>query len=57
MSKEDLIIALLKSNQSHTELRKSEDNNMEIQETKKSLTNIEIIFQEKKYIILGEIFI
>ena len=34
-SKEDLLIALLKSNQSHTELRKSEDNNVEIGETKK----------------------
>ena len=35
MSKEDLLIALLKSNKSHTELRsKSEDNNEEIQETK-----------------------
>ena len=29
-SKEDLLIALLKSNQSHTELRRSEDNNAEI---------------------------
>ena len=35
MSKEDLLIALLKSNQSHIELRKSEDNNTEIKETKK----------------------
>ena len=35
MSKEDLLIALLKSNKSHTELRKSEDNNTEIGETKK----------------------
>ena len=35
MSKEDLWIALLKSNQSHTELQKSEDNNTEIGETKK----------------------
>ena len=47
-SKEDLLIALLKSNKSHTELRRSEDNNEEIQETKKSLTNLEIIFQNKK---------
>ena len=29
-SKEELLIALLKSNQSHTELRKCEDNNAEI---------------------------
>ena len=35
MSKEDLLIALLKSNQSHKELRKSEDNNTEIGKTKK----------------------
>ena len=34
MSKEDLLIALLKSNQSHTKLRKSKDNNTEIVETK-----------------------
>ena len=30
MSREDLLTALLKSNQSHAELRKSEDNNVEI---------------------------
>ena len=35
MSKENLLIALLKSNKSHAELRKSEDNNTEIGETKK----------------------
>ena len=35
MSKKDLLIALLKSNQSHTELRKSERNNTKIEETKK----------------------
>ena len=42
MSKEDLLIALLKSNKSHAELRKSEYNNEEIGETKKlfnELTN------------------
>ena len=48
MSKEDFLIALLKSNQSHTELRKSKDNNMEIEEIKKSLMNLDIIFQKKK---------
>ena len=48
MSKEDLLIALLKSNQTHTELRKSKDNNTEIGETKNFLTNLEIIFQKKK---------
>ena len=35
MSKEDLLIALFKSNKSHTELRRSEDNNnTEIEQTK-----------------------
>ena len=42
MSKEDFLIAFLKSNQSHTELRKSKDNNMEIEKTKK-------IFNELRY--------
>ena len=32
MPKEDILIALLKSNKSHTELLKSENNNMEIEE-------------------------
>ena len=35
MSKEGLLIALLKSKQSHTELYKSKSNNAEIEETKK----------------------
>ena len=35
MLREDFLIALLKSNPSHTELRKSEDNNTEIGETKR----------------------
>ena len=35
MSKEDLLIALLKSNQSHVELRRSEGNNAEIKEIKR----------------------
>ena len=36
MSKEDLLIALIKSNENYTELLKSEDNsNTEIRETKK----------------------
>ena len=37
MSKEDFLIALLKSPKSHTELENSEDNNTEIEETKKNL--------------------
>ena len=48
MLKEDLLIALLKSNQSHTEFQKCKDNNSEIRESKKSLMNLEIIFQKKK---------
>ena len=39
MSREDLLIALLKSKQSHAELRKSKDNNAEIEKTKKILIN------------------
>ena len=35
MSKEDLLIPLLKSEQIHAELRRSTDNNVEIEETKK----------------------
>ena len=34
MSKEELLIAPLKSNQSHAELYKSKSNNAEIEETK-----------------------
>ena len=40
MSKEDLIIALLKSNKSHTELRKSKDNNPELEENKKHFSEL-----------------
>ena len=40
MSKEDLLIALLKSNQSHTELLKIDDSNTEIGETKKLFNNL-----------------
>ena len=49
-SKEDLIIALLKSNQSHTELRKSKVKIIieKKERLKKFLTNLEIIFQKKK---------
>ena len=48
MSKEDLLIALLKSNQSHTELRRSEDNNEEIQETKKIFNELRNNFSKKE---------
>ena len=40
MSKEDLLIALLKSNQSYTELLKINDSNTEIGETKKVFNNL-----------------
>ena len=48
MSKEDLIIALLKSNQSHTEIRKSENDNTEIEETKKIFNKLRNNFSRKK---------
>ena len=37
MSREELLIALLKSKQSHTELYKSKSNNVKIEETKKKI--------------------
>ena len=40
MSREDLLIALLKFNQSHTELLKIDDSNTEIGETKKLFNNL-----------------
>ena len=48
MSKEDLLIALLKSNQSHAEFRRSEDNNTKIGETKKVFNKLRNNFQKKK---------
>ena len=48
MSKEDLLITLLKSNQSHTELRRSEDNNTEIGETKKIFNELGNNFSKKE---------
>ena len=38
--KEDLLIAILKSNQSHAELYKSESNNTEIEDTRKFFDQI-----------------
>ena len=52
MSREDLLIALLKSNQSHTELLKIDDSNTEIGETKKLFNNLRNNFSReeiKKY--------
>ena len=47
-SKEDLLIALLKSNQSHTELLRSEDNNAEIQETQKIFNGLRNNFSKEE---------
>ena len=47
-SKEGLLIALLKSNQSHTELRKGEDNNTEIEETKKIFNELRNNFSKEE---------
>ena len=47
-SKEDLLIALLKSNQSHVELRRSEDNNAEIGKTKKLFNELRNNFSKKE---------
>ena len=48
MSKENLLIALLKSNQSYTELHRGEDNNTEIKETKKIFNELRNNFSKKE---------
>ena len=49
MPKEELLIALLKSNQSHTELRtRSEDNNTEIGETKTVFSELRNNFSKEE---------
>ena len=48
MSREDLLIALLKSNQSHTELLKIDDSNTEIGETKKLFNNLRNNFSREE---------
>ena len=48
MSREELLISLLKSKQSIAELRRSKDNNGEIQETKKFFNELRNRFQKKK---------
>ena len=48
MSKEDLLIALLKSNKSRIELRKNEDNNVEIGETKKPFNELRNNFSKEE---------
>ena len=48
MSREDLLIALLKSNPSHTELLKIDDSNKEIRETKKLFNNLRNNFSREE---------
>ena len=48
MLKQDLLIALLKSNQSHTDIRKSKDNNTEIGETKKRFNKLRNNFSKEE---------
>ena len=48
MSKEELLIALLKSKQSHAELYKSKSNNAEIEETKKIFNELRNTFSKSK---------
>ena len=48
MLREDLLIALLKSNQSHIELLKTDDSNTEIGETKKRFNNLRNNFSREE---------
>ena len=48
MSREKLLIALLKSDQSHAELCKIKDNNAEIEETKKLFNELRNRFSKEK---------
>ena len=48
MSKEDLLIVLLKSNKSHTELLKDKDSNTEIGETKKLVNKLRSNFSREE---------
>ena len=58
MSKEQLLIALLKSNKSHTELLKDNDSNTEIGETKKLFNKLRSNFsREEKNFIKKDVFI
>ena len=56
MSREDLLIALLKSNQNHTELLKIDDSNTEIGETKKLFNNLRNNFSREEIKKLKEKF-
>ena len=46
MSKEDLLIALLKSNKRNTELLNNKSNNIEIRKTKKLFNKLKVKFSE-----------
>ena len=48
MSREELLISLSKSNQSIAELRRSKDNNAEIEETKKIFNELRNRFSKEK---------
>ena len=48
ISREDLLIALLKSNQRHTELLKIDDSNTEIGDTKKLFNNLRNNFSREE---------
>ena len=48
ISREELLISLLKSNQSIAELRRSKDNNAEIEETKKIFNELRNRFSKEK---------
>ena len=48
MSREDLLIALLKSKQSHIKLRRSKDNNAEIEETKNFFNELRKNFSKEE---------
>ena len=48
MLREDLLIALLKSKQSHIKLRRSKDNNAEIEETKNFFNELRKNFSKEE---------
>ena len=56
MSREDLLIALLKSNHSHTELLKINDSNTETGETKKLFNNLRNNFSREEINMLRKKF-
>ena len=57
MLRENLLIALLKSKQSHAELRKSKDSNTEIEETKKIFNELRNNLSKEEIKKLGENFV